>query len=162
MGLRLNVGCGPSRFEGEIGVDKYPTDAREVEGDILALPYPDGAAEFIRAEHVLEHLPYRQVPTALFELRRVLEPGGRIRLGVPDLKRTCEAYVKATTLAERGLLTRQLYGSQIHEGEFHKSGWDPDTLGDVLKAIGFTDIVSSVENGKDLWDASIIVEAVRA
>jgi predicted SAM-dependent methyltransferase len=45
--------------------------------------------------HALCELPYLEVLPALRELRRVLEPGGTLRLGLPDLDRAIAAYVKA-------------------------------------------------------------------
>jgi SAM-dependent methyltransferase len=50
-------------------------------GSVLALPFADGVFEVVSAFDVLEHCEPEQV--ALAELRRVLEPGGRLLLSVP-------------------------------------------------------------------------------
>lgn len=50
-------------------------------GSVLALPFADGVFELVSAFDVLEHCEPEQV--ALAELRRVLEPGGRLLLSVP-------------------------------------------------------------------------------
>jgi SAM-dependent methyltransferase len=49
------------------------------------LPYPDGAFEAVFGSHVLEHLTPGEAEAALRELHRVLQPGGIIRIAVPDL-----------------------------------------------------------------------------
>jgi SAM-dependent methyltransferase len=50
-------------------------------GSLLALPFADGAFEVVSAFDVLEHCDPEEL--ALAELRRVLEPGGRLLMSVP-------------------------------------------------------------------------------
>jgi predicted SAM-dependent methyltransferase len=146
----LNLGAGPVRLEGAIGVDLHATAGCDVQADILRLPFRDGCAELVVADHVLEHLPQRFAVAALLEARRVLRPGGRIRVGVPDLLAYCEKYLEADAKddhQEKALLLRGLYGGQFHEGEHHLSGWDEDTLGDLLEAVGFADVLTDEDDG---------------
>lgn len=51
-------------------------------GDIMELPFEDGAFDACRADRVLQHLP--DPNGALAELRRVARPGGRIAVDDPD------------------------------------------------------------------------------
>jgi len=44
--------------------------------------------------HALQDLPYRDAVPALRELRRVLRPGGVLRLGLPDLDGAIQAYLR--------------------------------------------------------------------
>lgn len=138
--LRLNLGCGPLRIESELGVDKYPTSAADVLADINNLPFENNSCEFVRLDHVLEHIETRKVVRVLIEVYRVLCTGGIIRVGVPDFYATCEAYLEAENNGDRYLLIRNFYGSQAHDGEFHKSGWDKNTLYSLLNKIGFKEI----------------------
>jgi SAM-dependent methyltransferase len=50
-------------------------------GSVLALPFADAAFEVVGAFDVIEHC--EPEATALAELRRVLEPGGRLLMSVP-------------------------------------------------------------------------------
>ena len=50
------------------------------------LPFEDASMEAIYCSHVLEHLPAGAVQSLLDEFKRVLKPGGRLRLIVPDLE----------------------------------------------------------------------------
>jgi predicted SAM-dependent methyltransferase len=58
-----------------------------VVADIRDLPFPDGSAEAVYAGHVLEHIEYHEVGAALTEIRRVLQPGGRLGVVGPDMDR---------------------------------------------------------------------------
>ncbi|MEM9703666.1 MAG: class I SAM-dependent methyltransferase, partial [Planctomycetota bacterium] len=49
------------------------------------LPFEDGAYDFVYHSHVLEHFRPADVPAFLSECRRVLRPGGVLRVVVPDL-----------------------------------------------------------------------------
>jgi SAM-dependent methyltransferase len=63
---------------GELAAD-HPAAA--VQGDALALPFPDGAFDRVIASEVLEHIPDDQ--SAMRELCRVLRPGGTMAVTVP-------------------------------------------------------------------------------
>lgn len=57
------------------------------------LPFEAGCVDWVYAEHLIEHVP---LPTAvgwLTEVRRILAPGGVLRLTTPDLRRYVEGYL---------------------------------------------------------------------
>lgn len=147
--VALNVGCGPTRFAGEVGVDLYPTGGCDVQADLMALPFADGSVDAVRLDHVLEHLDQAKAVGALVEARRVLVPGGTVRVGVPDLWRYCRAWMDGQQegLADKATLLRGIYGGQTHAGEYHRSGWDDWLLTDVLRAAGFADVRTFDDDG---------------
>ncbi len=55
-------------------------------------PLPDDAIDFIFAEHLIEHLSWRNGQRMLAECRRVLKPGGVLRLATPDLAVLIDLY----------------------------------------------------------------------
>ena len=63
---------------------------------VRRIPLPDCSAEVVYSSHMIEHLdPVTEVPRFLREVRRVLIPGGTLRLAAPDLKRLVRRYVAA-------------------------------------------------------------------
>lgn len=65
---------------GEVGGDD---EAGVVQGDALALPFPDEAFDRVIAAEVLEHIP--DDSSAIAELARVLKKGGTMAVTVPRL-----------------------------------------------------------------------------
>ena len=70
---------GAMRDVGEIPAD---VTGGVVNGDALALPFPDGTFDRIIASEVLEHIWADE--RAIAELVRVLRPGGRLAVTVPS------------------------------------------------------------------------------
>jgi hypothetical protein len=82
-GLRLDLGCGFSKAEGTIGVDKVagPGVDHVVDFETDRLPFADGSVEYIYSSHCLEHLGD---PFLLFgEISRVCQNGARLELWTP-------------------------------------------------------------------------------
>jgi predicted SAM-dependent methyltransferase len=89
---RLNWGCGPTPAAGWINADLLSAPGIELSGDIRdGLALPDDSIDYAVSIHGLQDLPYLDVLPALRELRRVLRPGGVLRLALPDLERSIEA-----------------------------------------------------------------------
>ncbi len=55
-------------------------------------PLPDGCCSRIFHEHVLEHLPVEKGVALLTECRRLLMPGGVMRIAMPDLTKVVQSY----------------------------------------------------------------------
>lgn len=90
---RLNLGCGPRPPAGWINADIKPADGVQLVGDILdGLALDDASIAYAVAIHFLQDLPWPDIPKALSELKRVLKPGGVLRLALPDLDRAIDAY----------------------------------------------------------------------
>src|SRR3954454_2504283 len=91
---RLNWGCGPITPYGWVNSDVNPWPGVDVVADIRAgLPLPEGAFDYVVSIHALGDLPYTALDPAVAELRRVLKPGGVLRLGLPDMDKAIAAYV---------------------------------------------------------------------
>lgn len=81
---KLHVGCGKNHFPGWVNADIDPR------ADMIVflerkLPFHDGSLSLIYSEHVLEHVAFDKGVFFLTEARRVLKPGGIIRIAMPDL-----------------------------------------------------------------------------
>ncbi len=90
---RLNWGCGAAGEPGWLNSDIKDGPRIDVPGDILAgLPLDDDTFDYAVSIHALPELPLDAQVPALAELRRVLKPGGVLRLGLPDLLKGVAAY----------------------------------------------------------------------
>ena len=90
---RLNWGCGTSPEPGWINSDIKEGPRIDVPGDVLAgLPLDDETFDYVVSIHALPELPLDAQVPALTELRRVLRPGGVLRLALPDLLKGVDAY----------------------------------------------------------------------
>ncbi len=131
--IRLELGAG-SAEAGWTSVDRYDPRAT-VRADFSRLPYPDGSVDHIRCSHGLEHVGWREVPGVLAEWRRVLCRWGTLWLMVPDLDYACRHWLDHEADGEWSLML--LFGSQEHEGQYHRCGFDRRTLHAALVSAGF-------------------------
>jgi len=94
-GLKVNLGCGPLGRAGWINVDGYPIDNTVLGLDLRnPLPFSDGFASHIHCEHFLEHLEFDQALRLMGECFRILQPGGSMRLILPDGGKYLKAYAE--------------------------------------------------------------------
>lgn len=92
---RFNWGCGPTPAPGWINSDRVAVPGVDLPCDIReGLPLPDGCIDYAVAMHSLQDLPFVDLDRALSELRRILKEGGVLRLGLPDIERAIDAYMR--------------------------------------------------------------------
>ena len=125
---RLNLGCGHEPIQGYVNIDSYAVEA-DVHGDFRQLTYRD--VDEILLSHVLEHLPWRHTQLVLNKLHGWLRDGGELLIEVPDME-----LITAEAMGNPDWV-RYLYGSQEHEGEYHRSGFTIPILEQKLRTAGF-------------------------
>jgi methyltransferase family protein len=85
--MRLNLGCGSSKMQGWVNVDKIAASNPDQVVDLEALPWPwpDDSADEILLSHVLEHLGRRtDVYLGIIkELYRICRNGATVTIIVP-------------------------------------------------------------------------------
>jgi len=94
--VKLNLGCGPMKFEGWVNIDFDEAYEPDLVADIAKLPMEDDSVDAIYAAHVLEHFHWKD--PVLEEWHRVLRPGGVIVQVVPDLVQVVELWQSGTGL----------------------------------------------------------------
>jgi predicted SAM-dependent methyltransferase len=90
---RLNWGCGGHTLPGWINSDQKEGDGIDPTCDIAqGLPLETGSMDCVVSIHALPEVPYDRLVPVLGELRRVIKPGGILRLCLPDLIKGVRAY----------------------------------------------------------------------
>lgn len=123
---------------------------RAMEPDIVASMTelgPIGPFDVVYCSHSLEHLYPHEVPIALAEFHRVLKPGGKVVILVPDL----EGVQPTTDVLPGGLCGLHLYYGDsrvIPEMPYmaHHCGFVASTLKDAVTAAGFECQTKRIEN----------------
>lgn len=157
--IQVNLGCGTNLVSGFINVDGFlipESNSKEVfvKSDIRHLPFDEDSVDYIIADQVLEHIPMADVPQVFHEIRRVLKPGGRAVVIVPDFKSAMQDWLSVDhDLGFNPMawhwFSEVLYGNQMHEGEFHKTPFTAGYLNYVLNMVGLTGtLVMHPKNGQ--------------
>jgi predicted SAM-dependent methyltransferase len=160
--LHINVGCGPHPLHGWVNVDIIKAPGIVCWDCRRSLPFEDESAAFIFAEHFFEHLERpRQTAIFLRECLRCLQPGGIVRLVVPDagmyLRLYCEPGWQAlaaarplenegeryrdTWIGERYATKMEMINAVFRQNGQHRYAYDAETLLLTLKEAGFAETV---------------------
>jgi predicted SAM-dependent methyltransferase len=139
--IRLNLGSGAAPLDGWINIDAK--DGHWA----FPLNVPDGVADEIRASHILEHFSHRLTRIVLKEWLRVLKPGGKLKIAVPDF----DWIVKAYSNGRRSdpMLEYYLFGSHSDANDFHKALFNEDRLRSVLAEVGLVEIEQWQSDARD-------------
>jgi predicted SAM-dependent methyltransferase len=116
-----------------------PGPAVDYVGDLRDLSsFADACAQEIYASHVLEHVSQQDVPAVLQGLGRLLAPGGRLMVSVPDLEVLSHTIVTPHATAEMKFhAMRMMFGGQTDAHDFHYFGWTFTFMCHFLKQAGF-------------------------
>lgn len=175
--MKLYLGCGPSPLHEQhrkimenpdewTFVDFYVKEPHIKNWDAAKLDeVKDGSVETIYSSHLCEHFPHIDLQKILLQWYSKLKKGGTLILNVPDLAWAATQILKYNNgqpldgyfydfSGEHGLLS-VVYGSESHEGEFHKSGFVKAYLETLLKDVGFSDVL--VKNSFDAHDMGVLL-----
>jgi SAM-dependent methyltransferase len=175
MRLVLHVGCGlrnPATLHRtfhspewyEVRLDINPDVDPDIIGTIVDMAGVDSeSVDAVWSSHNLEHVYAHEVPSVLGEFHRVLRPGGRALVTMPDLQSVGEAIA-------RGKLEDPLYESPAgpiaaldmlyghsasitggNEYMAHRTGFTAKTLTSKLQRAGFVDIRVTRDVERALW-----------
>ena len=140
--FRLHIG-GEDVKEGWHILNARPAPYVDIVGNATDLAdFPDACCDEIYASHILEHLDYmREAIPVLKSFFRILKPGGILKVSVPDLAILCHLYLDpALDTESRFHVMRMIYGGQVHEYDYHYTGYNMEMMGAFMVGCGFTNI----------------------
>lgn len=136
--MKLHLGCGSKILSEYINVDVRQLPGVHIATSIDNLSmFADESADIIYCCHVLEHLSRHKVQSALKEWYRVLKPGGKVRISVPNFESIVQHYNENHDLCK---LIGLLYGGQTYPENYHYNIWDSMTMRALLESVGFKDM----------------------
>jgi predicted SAM-dependent methyltransferase len=162
--VRLHFGCGPRILSGWVNIDgwRFPgvdsmTDLRQ------PLPFADATCRRIFTEHVFEHIDADFRMPILRELLRMLQPGGTLRIVVPDCEQFANAYITHDDAWFQTALGWPAGGAEglnrIFTLHTHRFIDDWESLSAALRKAGFSHVERSSFNASAIPELRIDNEA---
>lgn len=166
----LNAGCGTHYAQGWVNTDTWETDTTRPDVRVEpGKPYPfeDNTFDAVFLGHVLEHIPWAEVPAFLNDISRVTKPGAPILVVGPDVFKTIHRWkdgqepwwmVRSVMehLDENYQPDREF---EWWDGAHHHWNCHEERVERLLTAMGFTNITNVFEdipndpNGKSWHDS---------
>ena len=146
---RLHIG-GREKKQGWHILNIEPDEQVDFVGNCCDLSaFPDETVSEVYASHVIEHLSHSdELPRTLFEINRIMRPGGKLYIAVPDLERLMQLFFhpEAKSGTKIGVINI-LFGGQTSPHDYHKCSFDKGLLTMYLQFAGFGEVEQVEEYG---------------
>ncbi len=137
--LKLHIGCGTETLDGWVNLDIQKLPEVDVAIDIRAgLPFNN--AQFVFAEHFLEHLDIDAALDFLLDVHRSLGEGGWLRLSTPNLDWVWGTVYGGERADHNQHLAAVINTNRAFYGWRHRFIWDRVFLEHALAACGYNEI----------------------
>ena len=162
--VKLHFGCGPRILPGWVNIDGWHFPGIDFATDLRqSLPFSDTSCQLIFTEHVFEHIDSEFRLPVLRELLRVLQPGGTLRIVVPDCEQFVNAYIKHDIAWFQAGLGWPAGGADGLNNVFtrhtHRVIDDWESLSAALRKVGFSHVERSSFNASAIPELRIDSEA---
>ncbi len=147
--LKLHLGCGGFYKKGYVNIDKHPVNVKSVDRSFDCqnpLDYNTDSVYEILAIHLFEHLKRSGLNRTVKSWHRVLKPGGKLILELPNIEVIMENFLRTrvegdiTGLLDSDEYLKWIFGNQEREGQYHYWGWAPGTLRKFLYKFNFSEL----------------------
>lgn len=139
--MKLHLGCGKRYLRGYTHVDIDEFDHIDINTSIDDLNmFDSNSVDEIYTSHALEYFDVNEILDVLKEWKRVLKPGGDLRIAVPDFENLNKVYLKT---GEIGDVIGPIMGRwPISQDRiiYHKQIFDEKKLKSLLTSCGFVSI----------------------
>ncbi len=128
---RINLGAG------EAEIDGYDNSFDKKHGkDAHPLDLPDDSVDELRASHLFEHFGHHYAQQVLLDWKRVVKPGGLIKIAVPDFEKIAQMYLDG----EPGPYQGWICGGQVDQYDVHLAQYSWNTLRELMQSCGLVGI----------------------
>lgn len=154
--IKLNCGCGGNikpKDEGWVNIDYYKGKGvdRIIDLEKENLDYDENSVDHVLLQDSLEHLSKQRQQRFLENVYKVLKPGGDVYIQLPHLKVLAQRYLG---IIDNHINIEQfasfVYGGQDYLGNFHKWGYDEESLTKTLISVGFVVRFCHSDGGSNL------------
>ena len=134
----LDLGCGPIKLNGAIGLDNVALSNVDIVHDLLNFPYPIDNESFdtIYLRNVVEHFILNDIEKIFDECFRILNPGSVLYVTVPH----------AFSIAAFSDITHKSFFT-FHSGNF----WDQNSPNSYYHETGSSWIIKSIKCSQLTW-----------
>ena len=106
--MKLHLGCWHRVIPGWVHVDECNMPHIDFKTNIGKLNmFEDATADIIYVSHAFEYFDSQEANNVLMEWNRILKPGGKLRLAVPDFDKLVSVY---SLTGDIGSILGPLYG----------------------------------------------------
>lgn len=125
--------------------------------DARNIHLPDRCADLVYSQECLEHFKRDEWESVLAEWVRLVAPGGKIRVEVPDFLAACQQVINTDTWEMDHAIQQIVFGGQANQWDIHYVGLTPRMLSRRFEELNLT--VTDVKRG---WEHGwLMVEAER-
>jgi predicted SAM-dependent methyltransferase len=152
---KLHLGTSHSVLSGWLNTDVIPVAKGVLYLDATRrFPIADNTFDYVFSEHMIEHIDHQSALAMLEECRRVLKPGGKVRIATPDIEILMGLHTSQKDAMQRRYIQwmadRCLPGIQDRDDVFvinngfrqwgHMFLYDRDTLTATMSRQGFANL----------------------
>jgi predicted SAM-dependent methyltransferase len=159
--IHLHLGCGPKYMPGFVNIDANPFTKTDMWLDVrCGIPFADQAVDSVYATHMFEHFYPDELGRLLCECKRVLKPGGGMRVIVPSLHSAIAAYQQGRKewfddFPRKFDSVGGRFSNFIFCDGQHRAGLDFSYLREAMQQAGFQEIEESAEGTSRLYGSNV-------
>lgn len=147
----VDLGCGNKELgehyqtsEGDVlHVDMREDAQPDFRCDVRKTPFATGEFDVVFSSHTLEHFDRKEIPEILDEWIRILKPEGEFRLNLPNMEWAAQHIMNKEIDND---VMNVLYGAQTYSTNYHRCGFTPQIIEQLLAERGFKKFVWDYHN----------------
>lgn len=168
----LNAGCGTHYAKGWVNTDTWENEDTTPDVKVepgKPYPFPDNYFDAVFLGHVLEHIPWKEVPAFINDMKRIAKPNAPFLVCGPDVHKTIRRWAEGkepwdmvlSVMEHLDVENHNVSGLEWWDGAHHHWNCHHDRVLSLLNSSGFSDlenicdVIPKDPNGKSWNDGKI-------